>query len=660
MKSAITSHPAHLSNRQLRQSRYLFMALLSALLMVCIAATISPAMAQSNNGAAQSAETPKAGEKPATKKAVKKKTAKNKAAKKKKPVKPKAVKKKKAVAKKAAAKAPSKKAAAPKTDNQKAKRKANKTASSSAVKTTSPKKAASPATKQGKRAAPQKISAPKKVVKKKVIKKTVVKTNPAPKKDAPGKKNAKTKTPKKVTKKTVVKAEPAAKPNAKKTAPAKKKARTNPSEKAVKKSVEKAKPVAIPTVEKATKKKAEGQKTRAKKAKQTASPKPGKTKPAKKKKKATPKPGGKAHPAANKTAGKKKNKPNKAVAGKKKRKKKNAKARKAAKRAKAIARGNAAPRNPHMKRAKRGKNGRHDPSHRNWDPDYKDALAVIIEGAVRAIDRHNRGAGHYREVPVPGVGSRRRVKHLPNGRKRIVLTHSNGVRIITIRAHDGGIVRRIRRFPDGRTVVLIDNRHLYNAPRRQTRSVPPLPSVPYAGQPSALDAGRANSRELKQALTAPLPAPIERSYSLEELRQDGDWISRLNRVDVKSITFATGSAEIDGYEVPKLSELAGAMHQIIASNPREVFMISGHTDLVGDAYSNLELSNRRAGAIADALIGFYAIPAQNLITQGYGEWYPVIPTPYAERQNRRVSVQCVTPLLRTSEPGPSVPAPNLR
>ena len=144
------------------------------------------------------------------------------------------------------------------------------------------------------------------------------------------------------------------------------------------------------------------------------------------------------------------------------------------------------------------------------------------------------------------------------------------------------------------------------------------------------------------------------------MRQDGDWLGRLNRVDVKSITFATGSAHIDNYEIPKLAELAGAMHKIIASNPREIFMVSGHTDLVGDELSNLELSNRRAQAIADALVQFYAIPPQNLVTQGYGERYPVIPTPYAERQNRRVSVQRITPLLHASEPDAVALPPQVR
>ncbi len=182
----------------------------------------------------------------------------------------------------------------------------------------------------------------------------------------------------------------------------------------------------------------------------------------------------------------------------------------------------------------------------------------------------------------------------------------------------------------------------------------PLPPRPrYPGPRAVVDADHATGYELEQTLTAPPPVPVERTYSLGEMRTNGDWHGRLNRVDLKSITFATDSAQVDNYEIPKLADLAGAMHRIIARNPEEVFMVSGHTDLVGGALYNLELSDRRAEAIASALTRFYAISPQNLVTQGYGEQYPVIPSPYAERENRRVSVQRITPLLRNSQFQPS-------
>jgi outer membrane protein OmpA-like peptidoglycan-associated protein len=79
-----------------------------------------------------------------------------------------------------------------------------------------------------------------------------------------------------------------------------------------------------------------------------------------------------------------------------------------------------------------------------------------------------------------------------------------------------------------------------------------------------------------------------------------------------------------------------------------MFMIAGHTDLVGSEIYNLALSDRRAEAVAIALANYFGIPPENLVTQGYGEQFPVIPTAEAERQNRRVSVRRITPLLRNS------------
>ncbi|MHA1165781.1 MAG: OmpA family protein, partial [Alphaproteobacteria bacterium] len=120
------------------------------------------------------------------------------------------------------------------------------------------------------------------------------------------------------------------------------------------------------------------------------------------------------------------------------------------------------------------------------------------------------------------------------------------------------------------------------------------------------------------------------------------------RVDLTNITFATNSAYIEERQIEAPAELASIMNDMIARNPAEMFMIAGHTDLVGSEIYNLALSDRRAEAIAIALTNYFGVPPENLVTQGYGEQFPVIPTTEAERQNRRVSVRRITPLLRTS------------
>jgi outer membrane protein OmpA-like peptidoglycan-associated protein len=39
------------------------------------------------------------------------------------------------------------------------------------------------------------------------------------------------------------------------------------------------------------------------------------------------------------------------------------------------------------------------------------------------------------------------------------------------------------------------------------------------------------------------------------------------------------------------------------------------------------------------------VPAENLVTQGYGEQYLKVPTQDAERANRRVAARRITPLI---------------
>jgi outer membrane protein OmpA-like peptidoglycan-associated protein len=49
--------------------------------------------------------------------------------------------------------------------------------------------------------------------------------------------------------------------------------------------------------------------------------------------------------------------------------------------------------------------------------------------------------------------------------------------------------------------------------------------------------------------------------------------------------------------------------------------------------------------VAGILTENFQIPPENLTSQGYGSHYLKIPTPEANRQNRRVTVRRITPLL---------------
>ena len=101
-------------------------------------------------------------------------------------------------------------------------------------------------------------------------------------------------------------------------------------------------------------------------------------------------------------------------------------------------------------------------------------------------------------------------------------------------------------------------------------------------------------------------------------------------------------------QAANLRGLANEVLSKIQSNPREVFLVEGHTDAVGDAAYNLALSDRRAESLALALNEYFGVPVENMVVQGYGEQFLKIQTPTDERANRRATVREITNLLQTA------------
>ena len=91
--------------------------------------------------------------------------------------------------------------------------------------------------------------------------------------------------------------------------------------------------------------------------------------------------------------------------------------------------------------------------------------------------------------------------------------------------------------------------------------------------------------------------------------------------------------------------IADAIRSIVSRNQNAIFLIEGHTDAVGADVDNLSLSDRRAESVAAVLTDAFQIPPENLVTQGYGEQFLKIQTQGPMRENRRVTVRNITPLL---------------
>jgi outer membrane protein OmpA-like peptidoglycan-associated protein len=233
-----------------------------------------------------------------------------------------------------------------------------------------------------------------------------------------------------------------------------------------------------------------------------------------------------------------------------------------------------------------------------------------------------------------------------------VVERPDGTRIITVTDENGRLLRRVRRAPGGREVVIIDNRVLPRPGGRADFFVElPPPVIRIPRERYIVEADRASRDDIYATLVAPPVERIDRRYSLEEVRFSPALRQRMPRIDIDTITFESGSWEITPDQVDALAVIAEGINRAIERNPSEVFMIEGHTDAVGADVDNLSLSDRRAESVAVALSEQFQVPPENLTTQGYGEQQLKVQTDGPERQNRRVTVLRITPLL-TGQGGP--------
>jgi outer membrane protein OmpA-like peptidoglycan-associated protein len=231
-----------------------------------------------------------------------------------------------------------------------------------------------------------------------------------------------------------------------------------------------------------------------------------------------------------------------------------------------------------------------------------------------------------------------------------IVVRPDGGRVVTVVDENGFLLRRSRIMSDGREIVIIDNRPRGAGFRPGGGyggffvNLPP-PVIRMPRERYIVEDERASPEILYETLIAPPIERIQRAYSLDEIRYTAPLRDRMPRIDLNAVTFETGSWELTPDQVEKLAAIAEGLKRAIERNPREVFLIEGHTDAIGTDVDNLSLSDRRAESVAIALTQQFNVPPENLTTQGYGEQYLKIPTQAPERANRRVAVRRITPLL---------------
>lgn len=236
-------------------------------------------------------------------------------------------------------------------------------------------------------------------------------------------------------------------------------------------------------------------------------------------------------------------------------------------------------------------------------------------------------------------GATMRTETYADGSTRTTLDRVDGSQVVTIRDARGRVLRRDAIYPDGTEYELFDDLEpSAQVDVRQLQEVRPVARSLSVAE-NDLDALRAAIRE-------DMAYDTGRTFSLRQIREIEQVRSLVPAIDLDTVTFASGSAAIPPGQARSLVRLGILIEEMLFDNPREVFLIEGHTDATGSESNNLALSDRRAESVALALTETFRIPPENLIVQGYGEAFLKVPTQAAEERNRRATVRRITPLLR--------------
>jgi outer membrane protein OmpA-like peptidoglycan-associated protein len=270
---------------------------------------------------------------------------------------------------------------------------------------------------------------------------------------------------------------------------------------------------------------------------------------------------------------------------------------------------------------------------------------TIIEENGRAVIRHDE-TERFRLL-----GGNVHVEQRA-GETTTVVRRADNVEVVTIVDPNGRLLRRVRRMPDGREFILIDNR-----PRPGVVvgigiggiiALPPL-RLAIPRDEYIVDTEELPPQRIVETLEAPPLERLERPYTLDEIRYSMALRDRMRRIDLNTINFETGSWQVDEDQAPRLTAIAEAVNAVIRRHPNEMFLIEGHTDAVGADVDNLSLSDRRAESVALVLTQTFQVPPENLTTQGYGAHELKVQTMEPSRENRRVTIRRITPLLTGSQ-----------
>jgi outer membrane protein OmpA-like peptidoglycan-associated protein len=177
------------------------------------------------------------------------------------------------------------------------------------------------------------------------------------------------------------------------------------------------------------------------------------------------------------------------------------------------------------------------------------------------------------------------------------------------------------------------------------------------GETAALASAKSDLEETNRALTARLD---ELAHSVETAQEATDDAAREQAAKVLDglqgdVLFRTGSAEIDGDTAHDIGVIAG----VLAKSPALTVRLDGYADPRGSDELNLKLSQARADAVRDLLLGA-GVPEQALEVNAYGKSQSTAQDDdgYAFERRVRLTLQAAppeaaAPLAQASE-GPQI------
>jgi outer membrane protein OmpA-like peptidoglycan-associated protein len=139
--------------------------------------------------------------------------------------------------------------------------------------------------------------------------------------------------------------------------------------------------------------------------------------------------------------------------------------------------------------------------------------------------------------------------------------------------------------------------------------------------------------DLPDEVAAPSPTPSPTKTDVSGL---GEELDKAGRAVLEDLVFASGSAALTEGTYASLAAVAAWLQ----ANPDGTIALVGHTDASGSLAANIALSERRAEAVAEALITAHDVDPARVVAKGVGFLAPraTNQTEEGRQKNRRVEV----------------------